>query len=294
MLPVVLASSIALTIALGGAAYVFAYRYSEKKLENENNRTKNIETTRERNKSKAIDEIMESLNEITRLRYLLTQAKLQNSITRLTQVNDYLETLREDDINFDLQLEKKSIKYAPLVEAGNVKETAERTHDIVSLPGLSQTEERMVRLAIEQDNDHIKKIHRRKEQIQPLIAALELHKRNLEDTTTKTDKELLEISKAPEALLEETLSQLEDFYSKKTACPPDMRPSEIEQEEGEEGSKRGGLSASKETVSITEKSSDHTIHHATERSAKARLLETIRGIRAPLSRSVSSEMEMGD
>ncbi|MFB8761519.1 hypothetical protein [Nocardiopsis alba] len=113
MLPVVLASSIALTLALGGAAYAFAYRYSEKKLENENNRTKNIETARERNKSKAIDEIMGSLNEITRLRYLLTQAKLQNSITRLTQVNDYLETLREDDINFDLQLEKKSIKYAP-------------------------------------------------------------------------------------------------------------------------------------------------------------------------------------
>ncbi len=165
-----------------------------------------------RRAERSLDETTELLIEIEEIRNSLTQEK-KNRAERLADRAEPLpEALEESRKRIDFQLARITENYAKLVEAGNVRSRSDGTFEIVDLSGLTESQERMARLAIEQDNAYIAKSHNVRSAIERMTTVVNERRSELEDITTSTPQELLQKSRSPEELYQEALAEIIEAY----------------------------------------------------------------------------------
>ncbi|WP_431869130.1 hypothetical protein [Nocardiopsis eucommiae] len=161
---------------------------------------------------RSLDDTTELLVEIEEIRDSLTEER-RNSAERLADRAEHVPaSLDEARTRIDFQLARISENYSALLEAGNVRSRSDGTFEIVELSGLTEPQERMARLAIEQDNAYIVKSHQMKSAIERMTTVVNERRSELGAITASSSPELLRKLGSPEELYRETLSKIIETY----------------------------------------------------------------------------------
>ncbi|MFB8761516.1 hypothetical protein VSQ99_03485 [Nocardiopsis alba] len=170
-------------------------------------------------------------------------------------------------------------RYDVLSDAGNVRTRNDGTHEIITLPGLTQNEEKLARLAIEHDNAYITKAQKAQISIEKMRDNLQENRKDFETIAYGGPEQILEKAKAPEQAYRRTLDEIIESYTSSNEERDDQVLREITP------------GTSRETKEIEPAA---MLDRPPKESAKAQLVELARKSRDSSHRSVSSEMEMGD
>ncbi|WP_017544722.1 hypothetical protein [Nocardiopsis prasina] len=279
--------------ALATTAAIMSTQLFKRKSENEQRKTDHIELESKEKTERILDDAVTMVNKIEEIRYSLTEGKTRNAGRYADQAEYLAESLDEAKGNITLQLAKIRANYHVLLEAGNVRELSDGTHEVIDLSGLNESQEQVVRLAIEQDNAYITKSHNVMNVIARLTVKVNEIRDDLTVTANSSAQDLLQQNKAPEGLYQEALTEIVETYQPEEDENPDRRPTPIESgpPERQLGTGEGSLEP---TIQETSEGETSSAPESVYGSPSVRLLELAKKAQTSVPKETHKEIGLGD
>ena len=208
------AFALATLVGFPTAAY-FLGRFYRKKDENENKETINAEKDSAIQRENSLRESTEKLATIQRIREFFSNLIKEVATTKLETISSKIERYETGRLQ---HLENKAhlaLKYEAAITAGNLKEKADGTYEVLAFPGLTKAGEQAVRLSVERDNRYILKVDRKLQKVESKLPRVNKAKDFYEQISNSSLEEITSRFGAHEEQYDDLIRTIREAFSTK-------------------------------------------------------------------------------